>query len=132
LSAYGVDEVAIFLFSAYPGSQIFRELHAQGRVRPDDGYFFGLTSLNAKFNTLTPKTYNDHVPAIELAVYRTAFMMANYVVGYLCFPSRILRTLANVFGGGEGHQATTVLEHRIRDAFSRRKARRQARRASAG
>ena len=128
LSAYGVDEVAVFIFSAYPGSQIFRELVAEGRVRPDDDYFFGLTSLNAKFNTLSPKTYNDHVPAIEMAVYRTLFMMANYVVGYLCFPTRILRTLGNVFGNHAGHQATTVLEHRLRDAISRRK----ARRASAG
>jgi hypothetical protein len=53
----------------------------------------------------------------ELAVYRIGFMMANYLVGYLRYPSRILRTIANVFF--RQHGAATVFEHRLKDAFRR-------------
>lgn len=120
LAAMGIDEVPIFIYSAYPGSQLFRDLLAAGKVSLDDAYFFGLTALNSKFNTLKPKTYNDAVPAVELAIYRSVFMLSNYLLGYLLFPSRILRTLRNL-RGQEGAQAMTVLEHRIKDAKMRKR-----------
>lgn len=120
LSAMGVDEVPVFIYSAYPGSQLFKDLLDEHKVRLDDDYFFGLTALNSKFNTLKPKTYNRHVPAVELAIYRSVFMLANYLLGYLVFPSRILRTIRNL-RGDEGHHAMTVLEHRIKDARMRKK-----------
>lgn len=122
LAAIGVDEVPVFIFSAYPGSRIFKDLHAAGEVDLNDDYFYGLQTLNSKFNAFNPKTYNPHVPAIELAFYRTVFMLANYLVGYIRFPSRIARTLKNTFGKNAGHQSMTVLEHRIKDAMARKKA----------
>tara|TARA_B100000965_G_scaffold399416_1_gene419337 strand:+ start:643 stop:2220 length:1578 start_codon:yes stop_codon:yes gene_type:complete len=130
LSALGVDEVPVFIYSAYPGSQLFRDLLEAGKVSLDDEYFFGLTALNSKFNTLKPKTYNKHVPAMELAIYRSVFMLGNYLLGYLLFPSRILRTLKNL-KGDEGHQAMTVLEHRIKDARLRKKAQAEREKISA-
>lgn len=125
LAAIGVDEVPVFIFSAYPGSQIFKDLHAKGQVHLDDSYFYGLQTLNSKFNALNPTTYNPHIPAAELAIYRTAFMLANYLVGYVRYPSRIFRTLRNTFGKGTAHQSMTVLEHRIKDAMARKKVRKR-------
>jgi len=56
----------------------------------------------------------------ELSRWRLVFMLAAYGVGYMLYPSRILRTMRNVFFAG--HEAATVLEHRLKDALGRIKA----------
>lgn len=117
LAWMGVDEIPLFIFSAYPGTEIFDTLLEQESVVLGDDYYLGLTSLNSKFSSLNPSTYNRHVPSMELAFYRLSFMMLYYVVGYLRFPHRITRTVRNLFTDNE---ASTVLEHRLRDAFKRR------------
>lgn len=113
----GVDEVAVFLFSPYPGSALYAELVASGAVAPSDAYFLSLTSLNGKFNTLSPRTFNEHTWPVELAAYRTATMVAAYAVGYARYPSRVARTVRNLLTGAG---AATVLEHRLRDALRRK------------
>jgi anaerobic magnesium-protoporphyrin IX monomethyl ester cyclase len=116
LAVLGVDEVPIYLFSPYPGSQLFKELRAAGKLRVDDDYFFRLTSLNGKY--LSAQSYNPRIGPLELGVYRTFFMVTNYVVGYLLYPKRIFRTIFNL----SSTKATTVLEHRIKDALRRKSA----------
>lgn len=117
ISLKGVDEVAYFLFSAYPGSEIFNNLLKQNKVTLNDAYFLELTSLNGKFNTLRPKTYNEFMSSLELALYRTIGMSIAYLIGYLRFPRRIFRTISNVFF--KKNSASTVLEHRLKDAFTK-------------
>src|SRR5216684_3340874 len=113
----GADEVSINIFSPYPGTEIFRALLAQGKITLDDDYFFSLTSLNSDYTSLNPNTCNPTMGARELAIYRIGFMLANYIVGYLCYPSRIFRTIANVFF--KEHATATVFEHRLKDMFRR-------------
>jgi anaerobic magnesium-protoporphyrin IX monomethyl ester cyclase len=114
----GADEVSINIFSPYPGTEIFRELLRREKIVLDDDYFFSLTSLNSDYTSLNPITCNPTMGSRELAVYRIGFMLANYLVGYLRYPSRIVRTIANVFF--KKHATATVLEHRLKDAFRRR------------
>ena len=113
----GADEVSINIFSPYPGTEIFRELLVQKKIALNDDYFFSLTSLNSDYTSLNPITCNPTMGARELAVYRIGFMLANYLVGYLRYPSRILRTIANVFF--KKHGTATVFEHRLKDLFHR-------------
>jgi len=113
----GADEVSINIFSPYPGTEIFRDLLAREKIALNDDYFFSLTSLNSDYTSLNPITCNPTMGARELAVYRIGFMLANYLVGYLRYPSRILRTIANVFF--KEHSTATVLEHRLKDLFHR-------------
>ncbi|MDA8637317.1 B12-binding domain-containing radical SAM protein [Rhodospirillales bacterium] len=117
LSWMGVDEVALFIYSGYPGTAIFNELLEAGNITLSDEYFLSMQSLNSKFSSLEHKTYNEHIHPRELAFYRTLFLALNYIVGYIRYPKRIIRTIKNVFGDNE---AATVLEHRLRDALSRR------------
>ena len=57
---------------------------------------------------------------VELALYRIGFMLTNYAIGYLVYPSRIVRTVRNViFSDGA---SSTVLEHRLKDLFKRKRA----------
>jgi anaerobic magnesium-protoporphyrin IX monomethyl ester cyclase len=118
MAAGGVDEASINIYSAYPGTEIFAGLQDKGMVDLSDGYFLGLTSLNSDYTSFKPLTYNETIGRRELAVYRIGFMLTNYIISYLFYPKRILRTLRNVFYSRE---ASTVFEHRLKDALARRR-----------
>ena len=64
-------------------------------------------------------TFNAEMSARQLAIWRSAFMLTGYAVGYLLYPSRIVRTIKNVFFGS--HEAATVFEHRFKDTLNRLK-----------
>jgi anaerobic magnesium-protoporphyrin IX monomethyl ester cyclase len=116
----GADEVSINIFSPYPGTEIFRNLMTQGKITLNDDYFFSLTSLNSDYTSLNPLTCNPLMGARELAACRIVFMLANYIVGYIRYPTRILRTIGNVFL--QKNAAATVFEHRLKDMFRRKAA----------
>ena len=103
------------VFSAYPGSEIFNDLVQAGKVKLDDNYFLGLTSMYSDFTKTDLITFNDDMTPRELALWRLAFMLTGYFVGYVLYPSRIVRTLRNVLF--PSNEAATVLEHRLRDAL---------------
>ncbi|MBV9948506.1 MAG: B12-binding domain-containing radical SAM protein [Myxococcales bacterium] len=116
LAVRGVDEVSINIYSPYPGTELFEELRSKGKLALDDAYFLSLTSLNSDYTRVNPLTFNEHMGPRELAVYRIGFMLTNYAVGYVLYPSRIVRTLRNTFS--KAH-ATTVFEHRVKDLVAR-------------
>lgn len=119
LAIRGVDEVTINIFSPYPGSELFDDLTKAGRVELSDSYFLALTSLNSDYTRTNPLTFNDSMGPSMLAMCRIGFMLTNYALGYLIFPSRIWRTIRNVaLGKGE---AATVLEHRLKDLLAKRR-----------
>jgi len=113
----GADEVTINIFSPYPGTEIFADLVARGRLTLSDQYFLALTSLNSDYTSINPLTMNDIMGPRELALYRIGFMLINYIVGYLRYPSRIWRTIRNIWVADE--QSATVFEHRVKDALRR-------------
>jgi anaerobic magnesium-protoporphyrin IX monomethyl ester cyclase len=114
----GADEVSINIFSPYPGTEIFDGLIDQKKFALSDEFFLALTSLNSDYTSANPLTCNPYMGPRELATYRLGFMLFNYIVGYVAYPSRIIRTLRNVFSGGSA--AATVLEHRLKDVIQRR------------
>lgn len=118
LSLRGADEVAINIFSPYPGTELFRHVLDSGRIRLGDPYFLSLTSLNSDYTSLNPLVVNECMRARELAFYRISFMLMNYIIGYVIRPRRILRTLRNLWSG---ESAATVFEHRLMDVIRRRK-----------
>jgi len=117
LAIHGVDEVSVNVFSAYPGSEIFKGLLESDRVKLGDEYFWGLTSLYSDFTKTDLMTFNAEMTPKQLARWRLAFMLTNYLVGYLAYPSRILRSARNVLFSS--HEAATVFEHRLKDALHR-------------
>ena len=116
LAIRGVDEVPIFIFSPYPGTEIFEELKASGRISLGDDYFFNLTSLNSSYLSPRVVSYNPHISAAMIGLIRMIFISVNFSIGYLLYPSRIVRTLRNLFSNKE---AATVFEHRLNDLFGR-------------
>ena len=118
LAFLGIDEVPINIYSSYPGSEIFQDLNKKNKVELNDKYFISLVSINSDFASLFPASVNEYARGTELAIYRLSAMLMNYFISYTTRPMRIIRTLRNVFGGG--NQAATVLEHRLKDARRRK------------
>lgn len=119
LAIRGADEVSINIFSPYPGSELFETLFEENRVGLNDAFFLALTSLNSDYTKLNPLTVNECMSSRELGLYRVFFMLTNYALGYIIFPSRIVRTIRNMWFGG---RASTVFEHRLKDSTTRRAA----------
>jgi radical SAM superfamily enzyme YgiQ (UPF0313 family) len=113
----GADEVTINIFSPYPGTEIFADLIARQRIQLTDEYFLSLTSLNSDYTSINPLTMNDTMGPRELAIYRIGFMLMNYIVGYLRYPTRIWRTIRNIWITDD--VSATVFEHRVKDALRR-------------
>jgi radical SAM superfamily enzyme YgiQ (UPF0313 family) len=122
LAVRGVDEVSINIYSPYPGTELFEELLASGKLTLDDPYFLALTSLNSDYTSVNPLTFNAVMGPRELALYRIGFMLTNYAIGYLLYPWRIVRTLRNVLSQT---RATTVFEHRLKDLMTRWRSRKE-------
>ncbi len=114
----GVDEIQPYIYMPYPGSELFKQLEAEGKLEIDDDYFLSLSGLNSDLTSLSPLTFNKNVGSRELAIYRLIFTMLCYGLGYLVRPKRIIRTIKNVLGH---ENAATVFEHRLKDAFRRKK-----------
>lgn len=90
----GCHDVSIWTFSPYPGSQLFDELRASGRIDGlTDGYLFDLLSYS---NLTGAVSYCDAVPARELERYRVAGLALFYAASYSLHPIRPLRSLANI------------------------------------
>jgi radical SAM superfamily enzyme YgiQ (UPF0313 family) len=119
MALMGVDEAPYFIFSAYPGTEIFAGLLRDQVVALNDDYFMSLVSFNGKFSNLFPRGVTNRVLSpFELATLRLGFMLLNYAISYLLFPERIFRTLRNIVTGSG---SATVFENRLQDAFKRKR-----------
>jgi anaerobic magnesium-protoporphyrin IX monomethyl ester cyclase len=120
MSANGIDEAPLYIFSPYPGTEIFKQLEDENKINLDDDYFLALGALNSSYLSSKIICFNPNINTRLLGLLRTFFMLSNYSVSYLFFPKRIFRTLKNIFSAKE-HEAVTVLEHRLKDLIQRKK-----------
>ena len=118
MSMKGVDDVPLFIFSPYPGTEIFHNLVKEESIIFNDDYFFSLTSINGSYtDPRAVVSYSPHLSSIKLGYTRTFFILSNYLVSYLSHPSRIYRTLHLLLS--KSKKASTVFEHRLQDLFKR-------------
>lgn len=112
----GVHDVSVWTFSPYPGSQLFDELRAAGRIPAlDDDYF---TSLLSYSNLGGAVSYDEHFSSRALERYRLAGMSLFYLTSYLTHPSRPLRSLHNV----ARHRYESRMEMALANLLRRRRA----------
>jgi len=112
----GIDDLPLYIFSPYPGTEIFDELMEGGRIMLNDDYFFKLTSLNGDYFATDIPTFNDNINGRPLGVTRLVAVLTSYTISYLLYPKRIIRSIRNIFSG---NIASTVFEHRLKDFFNR-------------
>lgn len=109
----GVDDVGLYLFSPYPGSELFTYLQVTGKIKElDHSYFEGLMSFMG-----LRKSGNicENVGPRELNFYRLISMSVFYGLSYLLHPSHILRSIRNY----KTDRSDTVFEERLFSLFRR-------------
>ena len=98
MASLGVDDVAVSKFIPYPGSELFKQLQAAGKIRLDDEFFVSPMD----FYTDKSPSYADAVSSRRL-YWTMIWMFTNfYVISFARRPWRALRTIARaIFGGIE-------------------------------
>ena len=90
----GVHDMSVSLFSPYPGSALYEDLRASGRI-PDlsDEYFLSLCAYKDFAQSVS---YTDGLRPAVLNVYRIAGFTAFYGIQYLLRPWRLFRLIVNL------------------------------------
>ncbi len=111
----GVDDVSVWVFSAYPGSEIFNDLSKNGRmVEYTDDYFTSLLSYSDLNNVVS---WNEHFSSAQLKYMRILGLMLFYGCSFLFRPWRLVRTIRNVVA----HKPQSRFEMIVEKALSRHK-----------
>ena len=109
----GVDDVGLYLFSPYPGSELFTDLQKSGKIKElDQSYFEGLMIFMGLRNS---GNICDNVGPRELSFYRFIGMSMFYGLSYLLHPSHIVRSIGNY----RASRSDTVFEERLFSTFRR-------------
>jgi radical SAM superfamily enzyme YgiQ (UPF0313 family) len=96
---HGLDDLSIAPYTPYPGSELFSELMAEGKVSVlDDEYFLHLSMQN---EIGTARSWSAHLTSRWLAAYRLAGHGVFYLLVFLRRPWRVVRMLRNVWRGTE-------------------------------
>ncbi len=114
LAVIGVHDLACFMFSPYPGTEMFDDLRARNKIGNLDGDYF--RSLAGNRNLLSSIDYCDHVGAFELGLWRGFGMISFFALSFLIRPWRFFRLIRNVFK----NEGETSLEHRLNALLRRR------------
>lgn len=94
IAVIGVRDALVYLFSPYPGSQMYRELREAGKLpEPGDEYFASLVSYG---DLSKGASWTENISGRELAVARLFGMGLFYAVSYLVRPWRIVQTLYHI------------------------------------
>lgn len=110
---HGVDDVPLFMFSPYPGSALYDYLRSTNAIPTmNDDYF---ESLVCYMDLSRSSRYCERIGPKELNLYRFIGMSVFYLLSYLLYPARILRTIHNI----RNRTAITVFEQRVIDLLHR-------------
>jgi len=94
-SKAGVNDMAPAIFSPYPGSELFNNLIAEGKIdMTKDDYFYEIINADTFFEN---KFYNDHINKYLLRAYLFIYLLVFYGSNFIFYPSRFIKTLRNIF-----------------------------------
>lgn len=85
----GVHDIAVSKFIPYPGSPLFRQLQAEGKISMDDEFFVSPMD----FYTKTSRVYTDHITPLQLYLYMLFFFFTFYGLSFLLRPWRPILAL---------------------------------------
>ncbi len=119
MARLGVHDIAVSKFVPYPGSKLFKELQASGRIKLDDDFFI----MPMDFYTSRAPSFVDGITSRRL-YFTMLWMFVNfYAISFLTRPWRVLEAVVAVATGRE----ETRLAKWVNDVFVvRRNWKRQA------
>ncbi len=111
----GVDDVTVSTFVAYPGSEMFRQLQASGRIpQENDDFYYALIGYGDAKNLTS---FAEHLGSRELLIYRLGGMALFYGLSYIFRPSRVFQTLWHIWR----HDHHTRIEKAVDELLNRRR-----------
>jgi anaerobic magnesium-protoporphyrin IX monomethyl ester cyclase len=92
LASVGVDDVAVFPFVPYPGSELFADLLRNGRIRRDDGNYEQFLAANIYNEVGQMRSWSEHITDRQIKILTVGGMAWFYTWQYLFRPQRALRS----------------------------------------
>jgi radical SAM superfamily enzyme YgiQ (UPF0313 family) len=108
LAWHGVEDLPLFPFIPYPGTELYESLRAEGLVPELSNEYFARLGYG---DLDSAPSLSRHVSSRQLAWVRVMGMTTFLVLGYLRHPSRVLRTLRALVT----ERSTSVVELRLVD-----------------
>ena len=99
MSLIGMQDVSVFPFSPYPGSELFEFVRQRGDIVLNEQYFLSLSQYTDPRYT---KSYCENLSPLTLRLLCLGAMALFYLVSYLRHPSRFLQLVRNVFFKKDG------------------------------
>jgi len=109
LAWMGVEDLPLFPFVPYPGSELYDGLRAEGMVPPMSNEYFAQLAYGDFSKSLS---FSEHVSSQQLRVVRVTGMVLFLLVGFVRRPWRLARMLRAAVTG----RSVTVVELRLVEA----------------
>ena len=122
MALLGVHDVAVSKFVPYPGSKLFKDLQAAGKLKLDDDFFI----MPMEFYTSRAPSYADGITSRRMYFTMLWMFLNFYVLSFLRYPWRVSEIVTGALTGRE----ETRLAKWVNDIlFVRRRWQRQTRKA---
>ena len=122
LAFIGAHDCYPWIYSPYPGSELYEKLLKQGVVPPpSDAYFdslHGQTDFANNSDFTKDGVNSSQIPLRELNFYRTMGGGLFYLISYTIRPARLFHLVRNILR--PGFSAQNMLEQRLFELFSHR------------
>ena len=89
LALAGAHSIAVMVFSPYPGSALFDQIHSAGKIELDDEFYFGSLVRSGR----TTVSYNDKMGPKTLVAIQLAMLSTFFGLQYALRPQRAIKTL---------------------------------------
>jgi radical SAM superfamily enzyme YgiQ (UPF0313 family) len=90
----GIDDVSVFSFSPYPGSELYEDLVRAGRITLNDEHLYSLAQY-ADPTMIT--SYSEHISDRNLRVMMLFGMALFYATSYGLRPLRFVKLMRNLY-----------------------------------
>ncbi len=123
LAFIGLNDIACFGFSPYPGSELHNELVAKGRVSKKEGPFtmqIAQSITNAPSSTIS---WTDRFSTIEVRFHIWFMMVIFYMLQFIFRPYRVVTTLNRIFSGNSLTTFEIVFSNYLKSLKSEMKSR---------
>ncbi len=97
LAFAGAHSVAVMVFNPYPGSALFDQIHATGKIELGDEFYLGSLLRSGR----TSVSYNENMSPKELVSVQLGMLSTFFGLQYLLRPGRALRTLRKLLTRAE-------------------------------
>ncbi len=112
----GADDISVWAFSPYPGSELFEQISATGVIKLDDAYY---DSLRSYADTSRTVSYSENFSDKKLKTLRWIGVSIFYVTSWVVRPIRPFKIVWHVLSGRHETRSEMALANIVKRAFMR-------------